>query len=299
MKKLYLLLLLTALLSLPSYAQQPFAIRPYAITLPRVTTGQQTNPATVPQQAGNMVYNTDQQAVAVNNGVGWGYLGAGNDGEFKNIRRFRSGRPGSGVNNAFAWTPPASVTRFMVEIWAGGNGGGTYFTNGVNSFCIGGSAGDYAQKIIEVISTGPATFTVGSGGSRGSRSPLVSPGAGGATHFKYNTFAIVVTQGGGTDLSFNDDFLVLSGGDSGPITVAFGQKSATEFMTVIGGGNGGRAYDSLPATNGLASTFTLKNGAFETEYNPISLDGTSKGSGGGCGYNQGGNGANGLVIIRW
>lgn len=67
MKYLYKIIIL---LTLPYFtlAQQSYSFKPYAITLPQVSTTQQENPATVPQSAGNVGYNTSEQKVAINTG---------------------------------------------------------------------------------------------------------------------------------------------------------------------------------------------------------------------------------------
>jgi hypothetical protein len=56
-------------ISSPLIAQQTYALKPYSVALLQLNTAQQSTSAT--QQAGNIVYNTDEQKVAFHNGSGW------------------------------------------------------------------------------------------------------------------------------------------------------------------------------------------------------------------------------------
>ncbi|TAE23660.1 MAG: hypothetical protein EAZ91_21685 [Cytophagales bacterium] len=94
MKRLltFLLLLLTSLGN-SLFAQQTYALKPYAITLPRLTTAQQSTSAL--QQAGNIVYNTDEQKMAIHNGSSWQYIAPQKQASLRMERLFcrtRSGR---------------------------------------------------------------------------------------------------------------------------------------------------------------------------------------------------------------
>jgi hypothetical protein len=303
------LILLFALLSTQVIAQQPFAIRPYAITLPRVTTGQQTNPATVPQQAGNMVYNTDQQAVAVNNGIGWGYLGAGDSG-FENFRAFRSF--GNFISYG-TWTPPSGVTRFIVEAWGGGAGSEQFESTTTTIKCRGGGAGGYFRRLYTVTS-GAVSITVGDGGDgEGIYSvpgPVVPAESGGSTIVRYQNANLVATGGSERETTVDNrgdvtdpygDAIAYLGGSGEAATVSFAQRSPTEFLMLVKGGNGGTTYGVPIGFGGQGSQFVFVIG----NPNPVLFTGNTAqtgsfpGGGGGCAYSKGGTGAQGLVIIRW
>jgi hypothetical protein len=320
MKNKLLLILLLAMAGKNSVAQQSWALKPYAITLPRVTTTQQTNPATVTQQAGNMVYNTDQQAVAVNNGGSWQYLGAGDTGEFKNFAAFRDYSP-------VVWSVPQGVTRFMIEAWGGGGGGDIYQkflpTSGGFLSCNGGFSGAYVRKIVDTGSTLTSlTISVGYGG-RGAYGNFLDPKfnatSGGSSIVQAGSFTLVATGGYiwnssgapyGSDNFPGNRALIIKGNPPKGMEMTYGQVSSTEFVKVIKGGCGGTAFGVAPNTGGFGRTFSIKaaatstatiyNTLFEFESGGVDLSyGSDPGGGGGCDFYNAGNGAPGLVIIRW
>ena len=135
MKLLYCFLSLLPHLAVAqaSVGQQTWSLKPLSITLPRISTVQQTNAGLVPQAEGSFVYNTTEKTVAVHDGTGWQYLGSGVSEQFPNYRVF--GTSGS-------WTIPAGVTRFMVEGWGAGAGGGSYDASFKRCVYRGG-AGEY------------------------------------------------------------------------------------------------------------------------------------------------------------
>lgn len=163
MSRFYALFVLLTF-SIAAHGQQPFAIKPYAITLPQVTTTQQTNPATVPQSQANLVYNTSVDKLALNTGGQWQYLVTNSDlnAEFPNFAAYQY----SFGSVYQCWTIPAGVTKFAIELWGAGTGGNKYSTSGSYGDCRGGQAGGYARRIYAVASGATTvTLTVGKGGS--------------------------------------------------------------------------------------------------------------------------------------
>ena len=60
------------------------------------------------------------------------------------------------------WTKPTDITKVIVEVQAGGGGGGY---SGAQDYVIGGSGGGYARKFIDVSSVTKAVITVGAAGT--------------------------------------------------------------------------------------------------------------------------------------
>jgi hypothetical protein len=170
---------------------------------------------------------------------------------------------------------PAGITKVIVEV-QGGGGGGSYHAG--TSF-IGGSAGGYAKKVIDVSSVTQAVITIGIGG----------PGATGT--------------GLGTD-----------GGDSRWLDTAYsgtsdvkgikGVSAYSAYGTAIGGlGSGG----DINIQGGAGGPYSNKSGGdsmfghggwngWTAENTPQT--GAGYGSGGGGGYNvTAGAGAPGIIIV--
>ena len=293
----FLLALLNTLLAM---AQQPFAIKPYAITLPRVTTTQQTNPGTVPQQAGNMVYNTDQQAVAVNNGTGWGYLGTGNMEEFRNGLVFNY----DAQTNYKFWSVPAGITQIMTEIWSAGAGGSRYVNLGNGTItCKGGGGGGYIRKKISVTPGASLTIQIGNGGKGATAN--VGNASGGASGIYLNQATGIFAQGGysngaGGYGTYIANGLIadrtVDGGQGQDLVISYEPRGGTDYALTLKFGDGGSAFSVQQGGYGGQGTF-LNAGTLL--YQVEAKYGSFPGGGGGCGYQSGGNGADGLVIIRW
>ena len=300
---LFLFALLNTLLAM---AQQPWALKPYTITLPRVTTTQQSASATVPQQAGNMVYNTDQKAVAVHNGGTWEYLGGTTEpGSFENFKVFEA----TGLLQF--WTVPTGTTRFLIEAWGGGEGGDIFRTLGASTLsCYGGEAGGYAQKVVTVVSgANSVEISVGIGGASGELSPSRYPTNGGNTIIKYNSTSLVVGGGSNSingisisgfalDYMPGSNFFRVKSTLPNGFTLSYVQKSATEFIQSIHGHNGGVPFRVM-TTGGYGENFFINSSGGRVLDLRGHVFGASPGGGGGCGFSSGGYGANGLVIIRW
>lgn len=293
MKTNTLLLLLAVSLSTPLFAQQTWALKPYAVTLPRLTTAQQSTSA--PQQAGNVVYNTDQQKMAVHNGTSWQYLttNAPEAGQFQNEKA---------VFYNQLWTVPAGVTRILVETWGGGQGGNGYrFFNGV-LYGQGGNAGAYARGFMAVTPGTNLTLTVGRGDA--GAVPGSSSGDGGSTSVQSITSSI--TAYGGFNNGQNSANYFIDGGAVGfgvgggrglGVTIAYGQQSSTGYVLLIKCGDGGTAYGAQPG--GVGEQFASLNSSSLLYTTGGAGDGSFPGGGGGAGYNRGGDGAPGMIVLHW
>lgn len=290
-------------------AQQTWALKPYSLVLPRVTTTQQTSQSLVVQQSGSMVYNTEQQAVAIHNGSGWNLLETA-AGQFKNAQAFYA-------SSTTTWTIPAGVTQFLIEAWGGGAGGGLYYYNGSSMFCWngggkgGGSAGGYIRRLMKVVSGSPSvSIQVGNGGNGASRTPSTTATAGQNTIVSYNGGSM--TAFGGSPYESvgyaTDNFspssnpgssVIFFGQTASGLTFTHNRIDASNFILTIKGSDGGLAYGALPGQAGGGATFALQNGTTLLFESSLAYYNSSPGVGGGCGYTYGSFGGAGLVIIRW
>ncbi|WP_019990447.1 hypothetical protein [Rudanella lutea] len=302
-------------------AQQSYALKPYAITLPRVTTPQQTNPATVPQNAGNLVYNTTEQKVAVNNGSQWEYLATAGDvgSQFANFTVFNY----TSENAQQLWTIPAGVTRFLVEAWGGGGGGVKYLGSSNVGDCRGGASGGYAQKLYAVQPNGPASVSVVVGRGGSGTTVTGNPGSaqgGGASQVYYPFTNNYLFAGAGNNFAGNGGITFVPSDGFRPLTMpgmeasvciplSYVQKDASNYIITVKMSDGGTAYGVPPGRGGIGNTVMLQNNSTASG-NLVFIgwgylgenglqDGSFPGGGGGCGYYGGGNGAPGMVIIRW
>lgn len=189
------------------------------------------------------------------------------------------------------FTVPAGITEVDVEVLsAGGGGGGVSGTS--NRVAGGGAGGSYARARVTGLTPGAnIAVTVGTGGTGAS----AGAGAGNA----------------GGSSSFGAHLSCAGGGAGRTEAINFQESEAPGAVT-------GSSYIEVLGVRGFGSS--TANGAYskggDSFYGrgPLNLDaagengnaGTSPGAGGGGGCNgtgttarAGGNGANGLVIVRW
>ncbi|WP_460949135.1 glycine-rich domain-containing protein [Spirosoma daeguense] len=315
----FLVIIIALLTNVGTYAQQSWALKPYAITLPKVTTAQQSSTATVPQQVGNMVYNTEQQAVAVHNGSNWAYLDVGDTGEFKNFKAFPYiGYP---LAETYVWSIPAGVKEFMVEVWGGGSAGGRYNALvGVGALqiaCVGtigngdGYSGGYARLLENVVpGVNSMTITVGKGGVTSTTAVI-----GSLSWVKYNDKFIVGygsdyygSQYGGSykagalfgeNVTDARTMFVRSRSMGNSTIVNYVQKDASNYLIGVKLANGGLSYGALPEQGNQGGTVVALNGGSAVATTNPTSSFAYPGVGGGCGFWGGSNGSDGLVIIRW
>jgi len=275
----------------PLFAQQSYALRPYSVTLPRLSTAQQSTSAT--QQAGNIIYNTEEQKVAFHNGSTWQYVAtnAPEASEFKNKKQFIS---------TTTWIVPAGVTRILAEVWGGGGGGGKAVFTGTLLSAAGGGSGSYGRGFMTVVPGNTLTLTIGLGGSGANTSVLAN--SGGSSQITSPTEFILT---GGGDAYGNPGYIPsgvvsfgIGGGGGSNATISYGQKSATEFIQIVDCGDGGTAYGAQQA--GFGAQFSLLNSSsllYTTDEYYVQKGGFP-GGGGGAGYASGGRGGDGMIIIH-
>ena len=294
MNKRYTILLAVVafLVSSPLMAQQTYALKPYSVALPQLNTAQQSTSAT--QQAGNIVYNTDEQKVAFHNGSGWQYVAtnAPEASQFQNKKQFLT---------STTWAVPAGVNRIMVEVWGGGGGGSKAVFTATLLSATGGGAGAYGRGFMTVVPGNTLTLTIGLGGSGANVGTPAN--SGGSSLINSPTEFI---QAGGGDAYGNPGYIPsgvvsfgVGGGGGSNATISYGQKSATEFIELIQCGDGGTAYGAQQA--GLGAQFSILNSSSllhnTDEY--YVQKGSFPGGGGGAGYASGGRAGDGMIVIHW
>ncbi len=326
-------------------ARLTYALKAYSIKLPQLgTTEQNTLPA---QQPGNLVYNTDQQKLALRTDTDWQYIGS-NTGGYQNAAYFSTASGNKYVttvapayaltatpaNPVQTWTVPAGVTRFEVELWGGGAGGGYFSVGdaGNNYGCLGGGyAGGYARKTVSVVAGASVVSVVAGPYGRDNQkvagtamTQYLGSSEGGDSYVIYNGQTLRAGGGlvsaaqSGTDALSGPPALLVNGGAPGPMAVTYSQRSSTEFIKTVQCSNGGVGYGTPAERAGVGITVAFSS-AFTNSFNgdqsfykinggTLSTTGSFPGGGGGCGYtysdsgtttNSSADGAPGLVIIRW
>ena len=201
-------------------------------------------------------------------------------------------------------TLPTDVTEIMVEQIGAGGGG---------AFGGGGGSGGYMQVIIKIPAAITSAIVYNGGGGTYATTNIGSGVDGESSSFNIagNTFSAIGGDAAGFDFpgisratnTFLPTVICLSSfvidGRAGHInSYDYVQRSSTIFEQLIKGGQGGTPYMYGMGGEG---TEALVNGTVYTKltYGPIG----AFGGGGGGGYTTagrfGGNGANGVTIIRW
>ena len=263
-----------------------WALKARSVKLPQLgTTEQNTLP---PQQAGNMVFNTDQQKLAVHNGTAWQYVGSGTPGtsSFQNEKMFKT-------TGTTLWTVPTNVTLIVAEVWGGGSGGPIVTSNG-GPVLHGGGAGGYARGFMTLTPGNTLTLTIGLGGTGGL--VALTPGTDGGASSVYRDMTNGIGALGGTlsgvgGLPYGTDAgFGIQGGHASPGTISYSQKTTNQFIELTKYGDGGTAYGAQPGGFGEQSG---------GDYNSVIKQGGFPGGGGGCGSSSGGAGGQGMIVIHW
>ncbi len=181
------------------------------------------------------------------------------------------------------FTVPSGVTRVFAQVVGAGGGGGQSGSAGTCEGAGGGGAGGYSQEFIDVTGTTSIQVHVGSGGNQN-----VSGSASWST-FGTNGFYLSATGGSGVngDLNSGGGGGVGSGGD----------------LNLSGGGGGAGGTASV---GGMGGVSFFGGGGGGTACTATGAAGAAYGSGGsggnsnsGSGNQDGGAGAQGIVIVTW
>jgi len=186
------------------------------------------------------------------------------------------GAPPHGVQtftSSGTFTVPAGVTSIEVEVWGAGSGG-------VGGSSASGSAGGYAWGLYTVVSGATETVTIGTGGTGYAGSASTSSGAGGSS-----SFGALCSATGGLSVSYVPTSRPVDGGvgSGGQLNFSGSAGIDIESATID------NAYGA-PAVRGGGGGSYFSGG-----------QAASPGAGGGAcsSVDYGGNGGDGLVVVRW
>lgn len=178
------------------------------------------------------------------------------------------------------FTVPANVTQIEVKVWGAGGGAANYGTSGSGSGAGAGGGGGYCEKLISVSSGDIILVTVGTGGAGGSAGSTPDDGTTGGTSL-FGAYCSATGGGGGSAAS--GTYTGIGGqGIGGDINL-----TGTDGGWSLLGAAGGSSFCSAGAP-------VIPNGSCK--------DGTFPGAGGASVIDSaigGGNGADGLIIVKW
>jgi hypothetical protein len=268
-------------------AQVASELSPKSLTLPRLSTAQQNTLA--PQQAGNVVYNSDEKKLAVHDGNEWNYLsGVSNSqtSQYKNHKVFF-------LNSTF--TVPVGVSSILMEAWGNGAPGEIMPTVGVNVPCSGGGGGQYVQVLASVTpnQTLDIWFDLFYNFVESGTNTLI-----GASHASGQ-------NGGRGIINMNSNIIKIVNGENGKnATFSFQLANVGIYRKVVIGGDGGGTYPSFQnGGNSTTMEFDVNTGQFlgGSLSDVLSGFGVFPGGGGGCSNSNAnfGRGAMGAVIFHY
>jgi len=199
------------------------------------------------------------------------------------------------------WAPPAGVTSATVELWGAGGGGGGGDQENSSLGGGGGGGGGYSIKTVSINPSSTYTYTVGAGGiGNGNGSDGTN---GGTTSFSQDGVIIFDATGGGggggSDQSFGHNGI--NGGSNYVLYVDATYVGG--IGSFIAGGAGATSLSNgMPGSAGGHNLNGLGTGGTSNNIGQFGSDGGSPGGGGGGSYDYGsqsGNGADGMMIIRY
>ena len=204
---------------------------------------------------------------------------------------------------ANTFTVPAGVTSVTVEAWGGGGKGASVYTNGTAYAGGGGGGGAYSKTISIAVTPGATVnLNVGAGST--------TTAAGGDSWFINST--TILAKGGNSVAD-----LISTGGAGGLASASIGTtkynggNGATGVVGSYSGGGGSSAGTGTVGNNGSSQTAGSAPAGGSAGGNGITGNGdgfSATGFGGGGGGAKkgtggasfdGGNGANGKIIITW
>ena len=169
------------------------------------------------------------------------------------------------------WTRPTGITKVIVEV-QGGGAGGARDSSGTDQ--IGGSAGGYAKKLLDVSSISTSTITIGAAGAGATGSNDAGDDGGDSSWVDgTNTISGLKGVGGNTANTRNIGGL----GNGGDLNIQ--------------GGDGGRAIDNR------AGSSQFGHGGCNWSTTTGQNDATGYGAGGGAMESSGGAGGAGTAGI--
>lgn len=187
------------------------------------------------------------------------------------------------------FTVPTAVTAAEYEIWGGGGGGGGSL--GAGSAGSSGAGGGYCYGIATSLTPGgTVSVTVGAGGTGGDGTPHNGT-AGGSSSF--GSFGSATGGGGGFGANGTINVVSAAGGTGTGGSLTYNGYGGGFAIVLPAGayaqGLGGGAFKSPPPPVGVSNTSQAGTSAI---YPGTGGNGSILGA-------SGGNGAPGLVIVRW
>ncbi len=198
---------------------------------------------------------------------------------------------GNGTTSTAAnWTVPTGISKIFVELWTGGQGGGTNY---------GGDGGNYGAITLEVTEGSTINITAGGGGV-GTTSAVPSTFGGSSS---ITASGITITLSSSTITSGSGIFPIFIPSEPGKYGESeYHQKSATDFVQIIRGARGGNSpHTSLP-TGGKGTTYEYNYTTFSATSLGLGEKGLLPGGGGGSSkvtLSSGYDGGPGMVIIHY
>jgi hypothetical protein len=205
-------------------------------------------------------------------------------------------------SGSFTLSSPQAVKVYVIGGGGGGGGEGGNDTLASNEEYGGGGGGGMAYKLFPNLTAGTYSFTVGSGGTGGSRDS--NPTAGGTSSITLGGVTLQATGGGagGTDNISGGGYTVYSGSGRGSFGGAGGIGSGGDINGT--GGQGGAGIDDYTTNRTFTNATDYVNGA-DTSAGKNGINGGAGGGGAGSeqmfnptgssdftvgGLNHGGNG---------
>lgn len=218
---------------------------------------------------------------------------------FGQLFQFAVAQSSQTFNANGTFTVPAGVTQITVECWGGGGKGGTRTNNGAAG---GGGGGGYSRSVFTVIPNNNYTVRVGAGS--GNTNP------GGDSWF--NTSSTILARGGNSVANNDQNGATGAAVGIGDVTYAGGDGADGNYSgTRYGGGGGssaGSGSDGTTATGQAGANAPTDGGDGGNGRNNTQgggSDGRTPGGGGGgalrtsSSTRNGGDGANGRVVVSW
>jgi hypothetical protein len=188
--------------------------------------------------------------------------------------------PGGVANGTAGDEGNASVTKVIIEVQGGGAGGAQ---SSASTWHVGGSAGGYAKKFIDVSAMKAAgqTSTITVGGAGAGATGVAAGGDGGDSSWASPTGAVTLTVTGAKGVGAHANYGTAVGGD--------GSGGDVNIKGGAGGCCAGRAGGDSMFGEGGWNGWTGEN---------VAVVGSGYGAGGGGAYSENGvAGSAGLVLI--
>lgn len=266
---------------------QSFTSNPSYLSIPNLSTNQRNSLSN--QQAGNVVFNSDNKNINYHNGSNWTSL---KGEEYSNVQYFTLPQ-NINTNNEFIWTVPSGISKIFVEVYSGGGcgseyGGGCGGNYGITTIPVSGG-----QQIFIMVGDGCGRISGNIGYGRDSYIRidnnyfLVRGGGNFNSTIPYSPFTLNIPNANGYAIS----------GESGTSTKNSYFYDGSNYYKRIEYGNGGASPNHNNGGKGGTNQVTLPNNGGSSF--GVTYGGFPGGGGGGYGFNSNTLGGDGLVILHY